>query len=105
MRVDRVVYMDNVINYEKIEDVAFLTLNRPDMINAFNVAMRDEMYQLLRLTDDDPDCLVVVIRGSGDRGFCAGADLTEFGTAPSQIIAREVRWAVSYTHLTLPTKA
>ena len=92
MRVDRVVYMDNVINYEKIEGVAFLTLNRPDMINAFNVAMRDEMYQLLRLTDDDPDCLVVVIQGAGDRGFCAGADLTEFGTAPSQIIAREVRW-------------
>ena len=92
MRVDRVVYMDNVIDYEKIEGVAFLTLNRPDMINAFNVAMRDEMYELLRLTDDDPDCLVVVIRGSGDRGFCAGADLTEFGTAPSQIIAREVRW-------------
>ena len=61
MRVDRVVYMDNVINYEKIEGVAFLTLNRPDMINAFNVAMRDEMYQLLRLTDDDPDCLVCLL--------------------------------------------
>jgi enoyl-CoA hydratase/carnithine racemase len=84
--------MDQVILYEKIERVAILTLNRPDMINAFNVAMRDEMYELLRLTDEDPDCLVVVIRGAGDRGFCAGADLTEFGTAPSQVIAREVRW-------------
>lgn len=84
--------MDNVIIYEKIECVAFLTLNRPDMINAFNVAMRDEMYELLRLTDEDPDCSVVVIRGAGDRGFCAGADLTEFGTAPSQVIARKVRW-------------
>lgn len=84
--------MDKVIIYEKIEGVAFLTLNRPDMINAFNVAMRDEMYELLRLTDEDPGCSVVVIRGAGDRGFCAGADLTEFGTAPSQVIAREVRW-------------
>ena len=33
-----------------------------------------------------------ILRGSGEQGFCAGADLTEFGTAPSQVIARSVRW-------------
>ncbi|MQF68053.1 enoyl-CoA hydratase/isomerase family protein, partial [SAR202 cluster bacterium AD-802-K11_MRT_200m] len=41
---------------------------------------------------DDPNAKVAILKGSGERGFCAGADLTEFGTAPSQVIAREVRW-------------
>ena len=33
-----------------------------------------------------------MISGAGERGFCAGADLSEFGSAPSQAIARQVRW-------------
>jgi enoyl-CoA hydratase/carnithine racemase len=33
-----------------------------------------------------------VLRGAGERAFCAGADLTEFLTAPSPLIARQVRW-------------
>ena len=72
--------------------MAGITLNRPDAINAFNVRMRDDLYAALEATRDDPDVRAVLISGSGDRGFCAGADLTEFGTAPSQTIARQVRW-------------
>jgi len=84
--------MHKVVEYENLDGVAILTLNRPERINAFNVAMRDELFELLRLFNDDPDSSVAVIRGAGDQGFCAGADLTEFGTAPSQVIARSVRW-------------
>jgi len=54
--------------------------------------MRDELYETLNLLKDDPNAKVAILRGSGERGFCAGADLTEFGTAPSQVIARSVRW-------------
>jgi enoyl-CoA hydratase/carnithine racemase len=54
--------------------------------------MRDELYQVLAAVRDDPDVLAVIINGAGDRAFCVGADLTEFGTAPSPIIARQVRW-------------
>ena len=54
--------------------------------------MRDELYETLKLLRDDPNAKVAILKGSGERGFCAGADLTEFGTAPSQVIAREVRW-------------
>ena len=54
--------------------------------------MRDELYETLKLLRDDPNAKVAILKGSGERGFCAGADLTEFGTAPSQGIAREVRW-------------
>ena len=77
---------------DKSGGVATITLNRPAVINAFNVQMRDELYSTLEAVRDDPDVLSILIAGEGDRGFCAGADLTEFGTAPSQTIARQVRW-------------
>ena len=72
--------------------IAWLTLNRPRLLNAYNVQMRDELYEALGLIADHPELRVVVFRGAGDRAFCAGADLTEFGTAPSQAIARRVRF-------------
>ena len=73
-----------------------ITLNRPSHINAFSVQMRDELYEILNLLRDDPNAKVAILRGSGEQGFCAGADLTEFGTAPSQVIARSVRWKEIY---------
>ena len=76
----------------KSGSVATVTLNRPTAINAFNVQMRDDLYSALEAVRDDPEVKSVLIAGAGDRGFCAGADLTEFGTAPSQSIARQVRW-------------
>ena len=72
--------------------VAEVVLNRPQVINAYNIQMRDELFQALETIRDDPEVRVAVLRGAGSRGFCAGADLTEFGTAPSQVVAREVRW-------------
>jgi len=82
---------DSII-YEREDDVARVLLNRPQVINAFNVQMRDELYQILQAIKDDSEIKAVIIAGAGDRGFCAGADLTEFGTAPSQVIARQIRW-------------
>ncbi len=72
--------------------VAWLTLNRPHVLNAYNVQMRDEFFQVLGSLEDNPDVRSVVVRGAGNRAFCAGADLTEFGSAPSQFIARQVRF-------------
>jgi enoyl-CoA hydratase/carnithine racemase len=71
--------------------VAWLTLNRPRVLNAMNMAMRDEMWSALAAVRDDPDIRAVVIRGAGDRAFSAGADVSEFGTAPSYIEARRAR--------------
>lgn len=78
--------------YSKQDNVAQILLNRPRVINAYNVQMRDELYETLSAAKDDPDVRALVLSGSGDRGFCAGADLTEFGTAPSLAVARHVRW-------------
>jgi len=80
------------ILYEKLGSVAQISLDRPHVLNAYNVQMRDGLYQALEAVRDDPEVRAVVLRGQGERAFCAGADLTEFGTAPSQAIARQVRW-------------
>lgn len=78
--------------YEKRGPIAQVTLNRPRVLNAYNLAMRDELYQALEAIRDDSEVQGLILHGAGDRAFCAGADLTEFGTAPSQAIARQVRW-------------
>ena len=80
------------IIYEKRNNIASITLNRPKFLNAYNVRMRDELYHVLGAIRDDTEVRVVVLKGAGEKAFCAGADLTEFLTAPSPIIARKVRW-------------
>ena len=82
----------STVTYKVTAGVATITLNRPKQINAFNIEMRDDLYTILELYRDDQNALSAVLCGSGDKGFCSGADLSEFGKAPSQIIARSVRW-------------
>ncbi len=82
----------DTIIYEKKDGIAYITLNRPLALNAVNIKMRDELCEVLPAIDDDPEVLVGIIKGAGDRGFSAGADITEFGTTPSQTIARQIRW-------------
>ena len=79
------------ITYEKNCGVAHVSLNRPDQLNAYSVAMRDDFAQALQAVAEDSEVGSLLITGRG-RAFCAGADLSEFGTAPSQVIARNVRW-------------
>ncbi|MSQ25479.1 MAG: enoyl-CoA hydratase/isomerase family protein [Dehalococcoidia bacterium] len=82
----------DTILYERRGAVAWVTLNRPKALNAYNVQMRDDLYATLELIATDDAVGVAVFRGAGERAFCAGADLTEFGSAPSQAIARQVRF-------------
>ena len=81
-----------VLIYEKMDKVGYVTLNRPEALNAYNIQMRDELYEVLGAVRDDDDVRAVVFRGAGEKAFCAGADLSEFLTAPSPVIARQVRW-------------
>jgi len=82
---------DDLILYEKDGAIAILTLNRPEALNAINLAMRDQLWALLLAVRDDPDVTAVVVRGVGERAFCAGADVKEFGTSPSFLDARRSR--------------
>ena len=69
-----------------------LALNRPQALNVYNIQMRDDLYEVLGAIKDDPDVRVAIFKGAGDKAFCAGADLSEFLTAPSPIVARQVRF-------------
>jgi enoyl-CoA hydratase len=77
--------------YAKRGEIAWVTLNRPDRLNAYNVAMRDAMFETLSAIHDDPDVRAMVLRGAGD-SFSTGGDVSEFGQAPSPIAARWIRF-------------
>ena len=57
---------------EKRDDIAVVTLNRPEAVNAFSVRMRDELWEVLTAVRDDPDVRGMLLQGAGERGFCAG---------------------------------
>jgi len=80
------------IEYRKDGPLAWVILNRPDKVNAYNLQMRDDLWEVLFAIEADSEVKAAILCGNGERGFCAGADLSEFGTAPSQIAARRVRW-------------
>jgi enoyl-CoA hydratase len=77
--------------FEKRQGIAWLTLNRPHVMNAMNTQMRDELWTVMEAVRDDPDTRVLIVRGAGERAFSAGADVSEFGTAPSYVEARRAR--------------
>jgi enoyl-CoA hydratase/carnithine racemase len=77
--------------YEKRDDVAWVTLNRPERLNAYNVEMRDNLFEVLSAIYDDPDVRAMVLTGAGS-SFSTGGDVSEFGQAPSPTAARWIRF-------------
>ncbi len=67
--------MDETLDVTIEERVAWLTLNRPDKLNALTPATMAELRRAFTEIDDDEDVCVAVLRGAGDRAFCAGMDL------------------------------
>jgi 2-(1,2-epoxy-1,2-dihydrophenyl)acetyl-CoA isomerase len=69
------------VQYEVSDGVATVTLNRPESLNAMNVALLDGLVESLRRIEDDDAVRVAVVTGAG-RGFCSGADLSQQWDAP-----------------------
>src|SRR5690349_17158095 len=67
------------ITYERQGPAAIVTLNRPEKMNAFTRTMMDEIISAMDEADADDAVRAVVFTGSGERAFCAGADLTPEG--------------------------
>lgn len=83
--------MSEVLYEKQTGGIAWVTLNRPQALNAINMRMRDEMWDILHAVRDDPEVRCVIFRGAGEKAFSAGADISEFGTAPSYAEARRAR--------------
>ena len=73
------------IRFAKRGAVAVVTLDRPASLNAYDVAMRDDLFAVLGAVDDDPEVRVLVLRGAG-RAFCSGGDLREFGRDRKSVV-------------------
>jgi enoyl-CoA hydratase/carnithine racemase len=78
--------------YEKEGTLALVTLNRPQFLNAYNIQMRDDLFEVLNAIRDDDEVRVALVKGAGEKAFCAGADLSEFLTAPPPVAARQIRF-------------
>ena len=83
---------EHVLSVEIKDRVCLLTLDRPERRNAISDQLRMELSEAVLDADADADVSVIAITGRGDKAFCAGADLSEFLTAPTPTIARQVRW-------------
>jgi enoyl-CoA hydratase/carnithine racemase len=70
--------MSDVVVDRPRPEVAVVTLNRPEALNALTFPLVDELHGVLDAIDADNSCRVVVLTGAG-RGFCAGLDLKEIG--------------------------
>jgi 2-(1,2-epoxy-1,2-dihydrophenyl)acetyl-CoA isomerase len=69
------------ILFEHADGIARLTLNRPDRLNSFNVAMHEEVRDAIERTRSNGTSRVLIITGAG-RGFCAGQDLSDRAVVP-----------------------
>src|SRR3954469_22244525 len=77
--------MDDVVTYELADQVAWLTINRPEARNALSAAVRQGLWEGFRRFADDADAAVLVLTGAGDKAFCAGGDLKEMAGAEMKV--------------------
>ena len=67
--------MTNFILTERLGPVGIITLNRPEILNAWHRAMRDELVAALERFDLDESVRAIILTGAGERAFGAGQDL------------------------------
>ena len=64
---------------EKKDGIFYITINRPDKLNALNIKVISELGEAIRLAYDEEEIQAVIISGSGEKAFVAGADISELG--------------------------
>ncbi len=92
------------------DGVAVVTFNRPQVMNALNIQLRQEIMQLAQELDADPAVGVIIFTGAGEKAFCAGADLKERGQRSTEEMYNERRffrgkWVNVIANIAKPTIA
>ena len=93
-----------------VDGVATVTLNRPEVMNAINLALREEVIKTAAELDANKDVRAIVLTGAGDKSFCVGADLKERQqkTVEEMYHFRRYvnpRWVSAIANITKPTIA
>ena len=89
-RRDRAAAEQPTVRVERVDDRLSIVLSRPEVHNAFNARMRDELLDALQLAWIDESIREVTLSGDGP-SFCSGGDLDEFGTFPDPATAHLIR--------------
>src|SRR5271165_4447092 len=79
------------LHLETKNHIAYITIDRPKVLNALSMATMDELRQAFAAAKDDAEVRVVILTGAGEKAFVAGADISELGQQ-SPVSAKE------YTH-------
>ena len=77
----------DTILYEKRDSVGYITLNRPEALNALNKELSSCLREALAEIRDDPEVILGIIIGAGGRAFSAGMDLKERATREILVLA------------------
>ena len=80
---------EETVLVEQRDGIATVTLNRPEVRNALNPSLLLDLERALISLEADPAARVIVLRGAGDKAFCAGADLKGVGDRGTTLQARE----------------
>ncbi len=97
------------VRIKSADGVGWIILNRPTSINAINDEIRSGVPAALEAMDDDQTIRVIVMQGSGARGFCAGADIKENKPVEGPVAARRrlarAPWIESFDRVSKPVIA
>ncbi len=69
--------MENIL-IEKHDAIAIVTINRPTKLNALNKATIQELHDGFKSLNEDKSVKAIIVTGSGEKAFVAGADISEF---------------------------
>jgi len=90
--------LENVV-YDKKGPIAYVTLNRPKVMNALNQAVFAELKAVFEDVRDDADVQAVILTGAGDKAFAAGADISEMSNYTAVQAEAATRRAQEVTEL------
>ncbi|MFD3447406.1 enoyl-CoA hydratase-related protein [Microbacteriaceae bacterium 4G12] len=81
----------SVVTCEVKEHIAYIQINRPEVLNCFNYETLDKLQETVDSIHHDPNVRVAIFTGSGDKAFSAGADLKERKTLTEAQVRRNVK--------------
>ena len=88
-----------IVEYKQEDRVAYITLNRPEKLNAIDVAMRDELWRILHDFNETPELWIAVITGEG-RAFSVGHDLVSMSGRGDDLYSPEISTEDLYVYQT-----
>ena len=86
------------VTLENKDGIAWITLNRPDALNALNIKVLSSLSHILDDIVNQDDIRAVIITGAGDKAFSAGADIKYMSTATPLEVREFANLAIAVNH-------